>query len=52
MSKSPSPKKPPRQPSQLDKFKAAARELETNNDPAAFDAKVRKIVKPAKRKGR
>ena len=45
-------KKQPRQPTQLDKFKAAARELETNNDPAAFDAKVRKIVKPAKPKGR
>lgn len=27
--------------SQADKFKAAARELETNNDPAAFDRKLK-----------
>lgn len=26
---------------QIDKFKAAARELETNNDPAEFDRKVK-----------
>jgi hypothetical protein len=29
------------QKSQGDKFKAAARELETNNDPAEFDRKVK-----------
>lgn len=52
MAKPSDEKKQPRQATQLDKFKAAARELETNNDPAAFDAKVRKIVKPAKPKGR
>lgn len=44
------PKEPPA-PSQADKFKAAARELGTNDDPKAFDAKVRKIAKP-KPKGR
>jgi t-SNARE complex subunit (syntaxin) len=26
---------------QIDKFKEAARELETNNDPAEFDRKVK-----------
>jgi len=26
---------------QIDKFKLAARELETNNDPAEFDRKVK-----------
>jgi hypothetical protein len=28
--------------SQLDKFKQAARELETNDDPAEFDRKMRR----------
>jgi hypothetical protein len=32
-------------PSQLDKFKAAARELETDDDEARFDERMRKIVK-------
>ena len=31
--------------SQLDKFKAAARELETDDDEARFDERVRKLVK-------
>lgn len=44
--------------SQADKFKAAARELETNNDPAAFDRKLKGLklqtkkppkAKPAKK---
>ena len=30
---------------QLDKFKQAARELETDNDEARFDERLRKIVK-------
>jgi hypothetical protein len=31
--------------SQLDKFKQAARELETDDDEARFDERVRKLVK-------
>lgn len=31
--------------SQLDKFKAAARELETDDDPARFRERVGKLVK-------
>lgn len=31
--------------SQLDKFKAAARELETDDDEARFDERMRKLVK-------
>jgi hypothetical protein len=31
--------------SQLDKFKEAARELETDDDEARFDERLRKIVK-------
>lgn len=33
---------------QIDKFKAAARELETNNDPEAFDRRMKrlKLTKP------
>jgi hypothetical protein len=45
-----SPKKP--EPTQAEKFKAAARKVGTDNDPAAFDAKVRKLAKPAKTKTR
>ena len=32
-------------PSQLEKFKAAARELETDDDEARFDERMRKLVK-------
>lgn len=32
-------------PSQLDKFKAAARDLETDDDEARFDERLRKIAK-------
>ncbi len=43
------------QKSQADKFKDAARELETNNDPAAFDRKMKgmklQTKKPPKPKG-
>lgn len=35
----------PNQPSQLDKFKQAARELETDDDPERFRERVGKIVK-------
>ena len=35
----------PDQPTQLDKFKEAARELETDDDEARFDERLRKIVK-------
>jgi hypothetical protein len=35
----------PASESQLDKFKAAARELETDDDEARFDERVRKLVK-------
>jgi hypothetical protein len=31
--------------SQLDKFKEAARDLETDDDEARFDERVRKLVK-------
>lgn len=31
---------------QLDKFKEAARQLETDDDEARFDERVRKLVKP------
>jgi hypothetical protein len=33
------------QKSQLDKFKEAARELETDDDEARFDERVKKLVK-------
>jgi hypothetical protein len=33
------------QPSQLDKFKAAARELETDDDPKRFEERIGKLVK-------
>jgi hypothetical protein len=32
-------------PSQLDKFKQAARELETDDDPARFKERLGKLVK-------
>ncbi|MEL6677525.1 MAG: hypothetical protein AAFQ51_02395 [Pseudomonadota bacterium] len=32
--------------SQADKFKEAARQLETDDDEAAFNAKLGKLVKP------
>lgn len=32
-------------PSQLDKFKEAARQLETDDDPERFKERLRKIVK-------
>lgn len=32
-------------PTQLDKFKQAARELETDDDEARFDEKMRKLMK-------
>ena len=32
--------------SQVDKFKEAARELETDDSEEAFDAKLKKIAKP------
>ena len=32
-------------PAQLEKFKQAARELETDDDEARFDERVRKLVK-------
>ena len=35
----------PDQPTQLDKFKEAARELETDDNEARFDERLRKIVK-------
>lgn len=37
-------------PSQLDKFKEAARELEADDDPKAFDERLGRLVrsKPAK----
>ena len=34
--------------SQLDKFKEAARDLETDDDEARFDEKVRKLMKQKK----
>lgn len=33
-----------KQPSQLDKFKEAARELETDDDPKRFDERLGKLV--------
>jgi hypothetical protein len=33
------------EPSQLDKFKEAARELGTDDDPARFDERMAKLVK-------
>ncbi len=35
----------PSDPPQLDKFKAAARELETDDDEARFDERMKKLVK-------
>jgi hypothetical protein len=32
--------------SQLDKFKEAARQLETDDDPERFKERLRKLVKP------
>jgi hypothetical protein len=32
---------------QLDKFKEAARELDTDNDPERFKERLKKLVKPA-----
>lgn len=32
-------------PTQLDKFKQAARELETDDDEARFDERMKKLVK-------
>jgi hypothetical protein len=37
---------PPEQPTQLDKFKGAARELETDDDPARWDETLKKVAKP------
>lgn len=34
--------------SQLDKFKRAARDLETDDDPKAFDERLGKLVKASK----
>jgi len=36
---------PEAEPTQLDKFKAAARELETDDDPERFKERVGKLVK-------
>lgn len=45
-----------REPTQADKFKAAARELETDNDPEKFDRKMRGLKlqtkKPPKAKAK
>lgn len=35
---------------QVDKFKQAARELETDDDEARFDEKLRRIAKPEQKK--
>ena len=32
-------------PTQLDKFREAARELDTDNDEARFDDRIKKLVK-------
>ena len=32
--------------SQIDKFKEAARELKTDDDPKRFEERLRKLVKP------
>lgn len=37
--------KPPAEKSQIDKFKEAARELETNEDEAAFDHALKRIAR-------
>ncbi|WP_417409456.1 hypothetical protein [Hoeflea sp.] len=39
---------------QIDKFKEAARELETDNDEASFDEKLRRVIKspPPKEDGK
>lgn len=34
-----------KKPSQLDKFKEAARDLETDDDPKRFDERLGKLVK-------
>ena len=36
---------PDKKVSQLDKFKAAARELETDDDPKRFEERIGKLVK-------
>jgi hypothetical protein len=36
---------PPNGPSQLDKFKQAARELGTDDDPERFKERLKKLVK-------
>lgn len=41
----PTDDEPTRSESQLDKFKKAARELETDDDPGRFDERMRKLVK-------
>jgi len=35
---------------QVDKFREAARELETDDDEARFDEKLRRIAKPSQKK--
>lgn len=44
------------EPRQIDKFRAAARELETNDDPAEFDRKMKRMKlttkKPSKPKNK
>ena len=42
------PEQPPASPTQLDKFKEAARALECDDDEARFDERVKRIVKPIK----
>ena len=37
---------------QLDRFKEAARELETDDDPKAFEKRIAKIAKPKAPKAR
>lgn len=39
-------------PPQLDKFKEAARDLETDDDPKRFDERLGKLVKPARRQSK
>lgn len=36
---------------QLDKFKEAARDLETDDDEARFDEKIKKLVKAPQKSG-
>jgi hypothetical protein len=38
------------EPTQLDRFKEAARQLETDDDEARFDAKLKKVAKASKPK--